>query len=75
LQDEGDPDDFHDQYSAHGPGPGYEDYAGAGEVPSFADDVRDGGGGDPAGDVYPLPGAGPCQGLPAIRYGTGDHEV
>jgi hypothetical protein len=74
LQDGGDPGDFHDPYSAYGPVPGYEDDAGAGGVLSFADDVQDAGGGDPAGDVYPPPGACPCQGLPAIRYGTDDHE-
>jgi hypothetical protein len=73
-QDGDDPGDFHDLYPAHDPVPGYEDYAGVGEVLFFADDVQGGGGGDPTGDVYLPPGAGSCQGLPAIRYGTDDHE-
>jgi hypothetical protein len=74
LQDGGDPGDFHDPHSAHGPVPGCEGYAGGGGVFFFADDVQDEGGGDPTGDVYLPPGAGPCRGLPAIRFGTDDHE-
>ena len=75
LQGAGDPDDFRDPYPAPAPVAWYEGYAAEVAVLFFADDGRDEDGGDPRGDVYPLPDVGPCQGLPVIRYGTGDHEV
>ena len=74
LQDGGDPGDSHDPCSVHGQVSGYEDGAVEEGVLFCADDVQDEDGGDPMGDVYLPPGAGPCQGLPAIRYGTDDYE-
>ena len=75
MPDAGGPGDFHDPHRAPVPVAGYEDY-GVGGVRAFSgDDAQDGDGGDPGGDVCPLPDAGPCQDLSAIRYVTGDHGV
>jgi hypothetical protein len=75
LQVAGDPGGFHDPYPAPAPVAGYEDCDVGEAQPFSADGVRDGDGGDPRDDVCPPPRVDPCQGLPVIRYGTGDHGV
>ena len=75
LRVAGGPGDFRDQYPVPAPAAGYGGYVEVEAGLFSAGDARDEGGGDPEGDACPPPGAGPCQDLTVIRYGTGAHAV
>ena len=69
----GDPGDCRDPHPVHAPAAGYGGYVVEEAVLFSADDARDEDEGDPGDGAGPPPGAGPCQDLTVIRYGTGDH--